>query len=173
MENDVSLETSLSQTDQSCFQGIPYLIFWGKLSCNPPRSLVEDLLTPLRLRINEIWGVATSLNLWGNQSVEAVLNAASWSTPLNFAKHYLHDVEQSDGDTFSLGVTVVSTILQRHVTCSALHLLGYSRVVWWGEHTALALSCSWFFAQNLVVSTVQWSRYLTQLQLMWKVYLTR
>ncbi|MPC97723.1 hypothetical protein E2C01_093052 [Portunus trituberculatus] len=72
------------------------------------RSLPKNLLMPLRVRAHDIRGIATSLNLWRNKSVEAVLNAASWRTPSVFAKYYLHDVERSDGDTFSLGPIVAA-----------------------------------------------------------------
>ena len=72
------------------------------------RSLPENLLMPLRVRAHDIRGIATSLNLWRNKSVESILNAASWRTPSVFAAHYLHDVERSDGATFSLGPIVAA-----------------------------------------------------------------
>ena len=71
------------------------------------RSLPTDLL-PLKVRAHDIRGVATSLNLWRDTSVMAMLHAASWKTPSVFAKHYLWDVGRTDGDTFSLGAIVAS-----------------------------------------------------------------
>ena len=76
-------------------------------SAGPPLTALE-LLVPLRVRAHDVRRIATSINLWSNKSVEAVLNAASWRTPSVFAKHYLDDVERSDGDTFSLGPIVAA-----------------------------------------------------------------
>ncbi|MPC67967.1 hypothetical protein E2C01_062156 [Portunus trituberculatus] len=57
---------------------------------------------------HDIRGVATSINLLRNKSVAAILDAASWKTPCVFAKHYLRDVERSEGDMLSLGAIVAA-----------------------------------------------------------------
>ena len=69
------------------------------------QQLAGDHFPLLRVRAHEIRGIATSLSMWRNKSLSAVVEAASWEMPS--ANHYLRDVEWVDGDIFSLGPIVV------------------------------------------------------------------
>ena len=56
------------------------------------RHIEEDLLPPLRVRAHDVRGVATSMGFTANQSLDKILEAATWKTSSVFASHYLKDV---------------------------------------------------------------------------------
>ena len=55
------------------------------------------------VRAHSIRGLATSLNYWKNQSLSAVLEAATWKANTVFVSHYLKDVQRTYEHCHSLG----------------------------------------------------------------------
>lgn len=68
----------------------------------------EASLRDMRVRAHDIRGVATSILMSQNISIQKILKAASWRTRSVFANHYLSDVSRRVEDVYSLGPVVAA-----------------------------------------------------------------
>lgn len=61
-----------------------------------------------RVRAHDVRGIATSMLLWKNCSIPAILRAGHWRSRSVFADRYLRDLAREDGDLFTLGPVVAA-----------------------------------------------------------------
>ena len=88
------------------------------ISKNAVSYCIRDVITeatvgvgrgvPRGARAHPVRAISTSAAFMQNYSIQSILEAATWSSPLVFTSFYLRDIQFTHGDGFGLGPFVAA-----------------------------------------------------------------